>query len=445
MISTMFEQSAHPYLFLLGAEFERIKCLTRALQQVRTEGIIEPELQAVVLDMQHEVSQLRSAEIWRSLSDDFSLSDIDIEILICTLAVELDAGIGWHYEQLQAGTQKGPFLSLALLTELLYLTPEEVVLYRARLEVTAPLIAHGFITSTGDPFYGALRITPSFLKAFTENDFSLMAPVIPGASIVTGSGRFSDLIVSPMHEIVLDEFLLWAQKTVNATSETKEVSGPVALFSGPSGTGKSYAALCVANELGVPLYRVDLGVMISKYIGETEKNLNDLFSAAAHKKVLLLFDEADSLFGKRGEVRDARDRYANLEVSHLLSKMESHSGPCILTTNLRSNLDPAFARRFHMSISFSHPDVEARKRLWEKSVGPDLLCSDDLSFETVAKEIPLTGAQIKNASRHMHFCSGDVTTRRDLARAIYTELAKEGNEVPSSLLGSLKEEIQWFR
>ena len=126
----------------------------------------------------------------------------------------------------------------------------------------------------------------------------------------------------------------------------------------------------IAAELGWPLYRVDLGQLVSKYVGETEKNLNRLFDAAHGRPMVLQFDEADSLFGKRGEIKEARDRYANLEVNHLLARIEAHRGPCILTTNLRKNLDPAFARRFQVVVDFPRPDAESRTRLWSRLLPP---------------------------------------------------------------------------
>src|SRR5262249_7276383 len=139
--------------------------------------------------------------------------------------------------------------------------------------------------------------------------------------------------------------------------------GPVALFSGPSGTGKTLAASVIASELEWPLYRVDLGSLISKYIGETEKNLNLVFSGLHARPAVLHCGGAEGVVGRRGETRAARARYATLEVSHLPPRIEQHEGPCILTTTLRATLDPAFARRFQVVIDFPRPDLAARSRL----------------------------------------------------------------------------------
>ena len=136
------------------------------------------------------------------------------------------------------------------------------------------------------------------------------------------------------------------------------------LFSGESGTGKTMAAEVLAHELKLDLYRIDLASMVSKYIGETEKNLRRVFDAAEDGGAILLFDEADALFGKRSTVRDSHDRYANIEVSYLLQRMESYRGVAILTTNFKSSLDPAFERRLRFTLQFPFPDQAQRERIW---------------------------------------------------------------------------------
>ena len=140
--------------------------------------------------------------------------------------------------------------------------------------------------------------------------------------------------------------------------------GISALFSGASGTGKTMAAEVLANELALDLYRIDLSAVVSKYIGETEKNLRRLFDAAEETGAILLFDEADALFGKRSEVKDSHDRYANIEVSYLLQRMESYRGLAILTTNFRAALDPAFLRRIRFIVNFPFPDAGQRAEIW---------------------------------------------------------------------------------
>ena len=150
--------------------------------------------------------------------------------------------------------------------------------------------------------------------------------------------------------------------------------GVTALFAGPSGTGKTMAAEMIANALGLDLYKIDLAGVVSKYIGETEKNLDRIFTAAENANAILFFDEADALFGKRSEVRDSHDRYANIEISYLLQKMEEYDGIAILATNLRQNLDEAFVRRLAFTVHFPFPDEESRRRIWRASGRPRCRC-----------------------------------------------------------------------
>ncbi|MCP4433616.1 MAG: ATP-binding protein, partial [Gammaproteobacteria bacterium] len=242
----------------------------------------------------------------------------------------------------------------------------------------------------------------------------------------------------------LHEFMYWLTHRYQVEQEWRGrvTGGPVALFSGPSGTGKTFAAEVLANAFGCPLHRVDLGMLVSKYIGETEKNLNALFDAAHGQKIMLLFDEADSLFGKRGDVKEARDRYANMEISHLLSRIERHHGPCILTTNLRQNLDSAFGRRFQMVIDFPRPDAASRAELWKLHIPTGAPLDDEVNYVLLGKELSLTGGQIRNAALHSAFLAAgesSVINLSYIARAVWTELAKERGEMMISSLGNLAE------
>jgi SpoVK/Ycf46/Vps4 family AAA+-type ATPase len=168
------------------------------------------------------------------------------------------------------------------------------------------------------------------------------------------------------------------------------------LFYGSPGTGKTMSAEVIARELRLDLYRVDLSQIVSKYIGETEKNLDQIFTAAENSNAILFFDEADALFGKRSEVRDAHDRYANLEISYLLQKMEEYEGVSILATNLRQNLDEAFVRRLQAIVEFPFPDEEYRRRIWQLAFPSEAPLADDVEFEGLAREIRLAGGNIKN-------------------------------------------------
>ena len=169
-----------------------------------------------------------------------------------------------------------------------------------------------------------------------------------------------------------------------------------ALFSGPPGTGKTMAAEVIANALQLDLFRIDLSQVVSKYIGETEKNLHQIFLEAQTGSTILFFDEADALFGKRSDVKDAHDRYANIEIGYLLQKMEEYEGVAILATNLRQHIDDAFLRRMNFVVEFPFPDTEYRKRIWQVIFPQEAPVSDQVDFDLLASEIKLPGGNIKN-------------------------------------------------
>ena len=205
--------------------------------------------------------------------------------------------------------------------------------------------------------------------------------------------------------------------------------GLVALFAGASGTGKTMAAQVIANDLGLEAYRVDLAGIVSKYIGETEKNLDRLFRMAEHANAVLVFDEADALFGKRSAVSDARDRYANLEVAYLLQRVETYPGVVILTTNLRQDVDQAFLRRIDIAIDFPVPGPAERARLWRRNLPPRAPLSDAIDLDRLAAAHPLPGGAIRNCARAAAFAAagdGGVIAAEHLDQAIALELRKLG-------------------
>ena len=208
--------------------------------------------------------------------------------------------------------------------------------------------------------------------------------------------------------------------------------GITALFAGPSGTGKTMAAEVIANELGLDLFRIDLSRVVSKYIGETEQNLERIFNAAVRSNGVLLFDEADSLLGKRSAVHDAHDRYANLEISYLLQKMEQHEGITILTTNLRGNIDDAFLRRLTFAVQFPFPEEQARLEIWRKIWPRETAVDDDIDFPKLANRFRLSGGNITNAALAAAFFAADKARpvhMNDILRAVQREYAKVGKDL----------------
>jgi hypothetical protein len=213
--------------------------------------------------------------------------------------------------------------------------------------------------------------------------------------------------------------------------------GLSALFAGPSGTGKSMAAEVIAAELGLDLFRVNLATVVDKYVGETEKNLDAVFAAAEDTNGILLFDEADALFGRRSEVRDAHDRYANLEISYLLQRIEQYDGLAILSTNLHANLDDAFLRRLAAIVWFPFPEVEQRAALWRQT-WPEATPREALDHHDLATRFPLSGGGIKAAAltaAGLAQADGGIVTASQVRRAIFREYEKLGRTLTREELG----------
>ncbi len=199
-------------------------------------------------------------------------------------------------------------------------------------------------------------------------------------------------------------------------------------LSGSSGAGKTMAAEVIAKESGLDLYKIDLSSVVSKYIGETEKILKKIFLEAETSNAILFFDEADALFGKRSEVKDAHDRYANIETNYLLQKMEEHEGIVILASNFKSNIDEAFLRRIHFSIEFTSPEEDIREKIWTHIFPDDTPINDDVDYSFLSK-FKITGGNIKNIALNAAFLaagdSNDVKMEH-IIRATKREFQKMG-------------------
>ena len=210
------------------------------------------------------------------------------------------------------------------------------------------------------------------------------------------------------------------------------------LFAGPPGTGKTMAAQVIANELGLEIYKVDLSKVISKYIGETEKNLGEVFESAKKSNVILLFDETDALFGKRTEVKDSHDKNANVETSYLLQKMEEYDGITIMTTNFLENIDKAFFRRITYVVHFTFPDVASRKEIWKKMYTKGIPLSKDIDFDYLSKRFEIAGGSIKNVvinSSFMAAAESNKVEMKHILRALEYEIKKQGKIVSKTDFG----------
>ncbi|MBD8109123.1 ATP-binding protein [Erwinia persicina] len=255
------------------------------------------------------------------------------------------------------------------------------------------------------------------------------------AQRITPVRTFDDIIVSPVLKTQLGEILsaIRLRETVtdkNFGHKTGGKTGISALFYGDSGTGKTLAAEGLAQHLGVDLIKVDLSTVVNKYVGETEKNLARIFDLAQADSGVLFFDEADALFGKRSETKDAHDRHANIEVSYLLQRLESYPGLVILATNNRNHLDSAFNRRFTFITRFTYPDVTLRTQMWQSVWPATLELADDVDFSLLAARSELTGANIRNVALLAAVLAAEENShqihQRHIEHAISRELGKMG-------------------
>ncbi|WP_344342516.1 ATP-binding protein, partial [Kitasatospora putterlickiae] len=255
--------------------------------------------------------------------------------------------------------------------------------------------------------------------------------------------RWEDLVLAERQRATLHEIVAHVRRRATVYQEwgfeavLRRGLGVTALFAGGSGTGKTLAAEVVAGQLGVDLFVIDLSQVVSKYIGETEKNLRRVFDAAERGGALLLFDEADALFGKRSEIKDSHDRYANLEVSYLLMRMEAYRGLAVLTTNMKKALDPAFMRRIRFVVDFPFPGVPERAEIWRRVI-PAQTPSEGLDPQRLA-QLTVTGGSIRNIALSAAFQAADEDRplqMRHLLAAARTEYLKlERSLTPSEVGG----------
>jgi hypothetical protein len=421
------------------AEWERVELLAHCAVRLRRGGALDEAVLERLSALQAAVEEARRAgEPWRAIAAP-RLGSLEYDVLACALAPEVEPRVGWLFQELQPGAP-APYPSAALLQELLALAPSELPALSAALSEDGALRRLGLLEVDDRGPFAPLRPAAGLSARILGTPAPDLPP--PGTVRVKLAARWDELVLPPDRVALLGELLHWIRQRSRVVDEWggRATGGPVALFAGPPGTGKTFAASVIACDLGWPLYRVDIGSLVSKFIGETEKNLNRLFSAAAGRRLVLLFDEADSLFGKRGEVRDARDRYANLEVSHLLTRIEQHEGPCVLTTNLHGHIDPAFARRFQVVCDFPRPDAAARARLWRVHLPPRAPRADAIDFDLLGEAVALTGGGIRNAALHAAYLAAGgrgAIGWAEIALAVWRELGKDGRPLSRADLGPL--------
>ncbi len=425
-------------LAALNKEWERIETLAGFVVDSRKGADIGEDRLDQLRSLQESVLQARSDGVWSGLVGQ-ELDRLEYDVLACAIAPEISPRLAWMYQSLH-GRPNEPYPTLHFLQELLSLEPDDTPALYAAVDEDGRLRRGRLIRLDGYGPFSTIQPAAGVTNRLLERPVRQTPP--PGTTPVTTRADWDSLVLPAGQIEMLREFLAYVTCHDIVVGEWggNPCGGPIALFSGASGTGKTYAASVLASALGWPLFRVDLGRLVSKYIGETEKNLNALFDHAHDAPMILQFDEADSLFSKRGEVKEARDRYANLEVSHLLARIETHRGPCVLTTNLRDQLDQAFARRFQVVIDFPKPDRAARKALWRRLLPPRAPLDTSVDLDLVADAAALTGGNIRNAALHASVLAaraGVPISLHHIARSIWRELAKEGRPVNISEIGAL--------
>jgi AAA+ superfamily predicted ATPase len=268
----------------------------------------------------------------------------------------------------------------------------------------------------GEPqMSGRIIIDPDFITHLVTGAETApkFGPDFPAKKISTEM-TWDDLVLNYHTQNQLNDIMIWVKyndtlmQDVNMKRKIKP--GYKALFHGPSGTGKTLTASLLGRHLGKDVYRVDLSQVVSKYIGETEKNLESIFVKAEKKNWILFFDEADALFGKRTNVQSSHDRYANQEVSYLLQRVEDYNGLVILASNLKSNMDDAFLRRFQAVVHFSIPNPDERLKLWEKAIPASYNLEPGIDLKAIAAKYELSGAAILNI---IHYAALQAISKND--------------------------------
>jgi len=292
-------------------------------------------------------------------------------------------------------------------------------------------LAHHVAAAVGEP---AEATTAAWSRALVHQLESALQPgQLRGVTVEHPAVSRDVIVVAEPTADRIAQLLAMMRHAAELATPTR--LGVKALLSGPSGTGKTLTARCLAAELDRPLFRVDLATVVSKWVGETEKNLRRAMYAAEAAGAVLLFDEGDALFGTRGEIARGSDRYANMEVSYLLQALELFDGLVVVTTNLRGNVDRAFLRRFDITIDFHKPDARLRGTLWRQELGPDAAALSDGLLDRVATQTDLAGGHIAvvcRAARALALTRASPLSDADLIRALTAELRSTGSNVAAS-------------
>jgi hypothetical protein len=386
----------------------------------------------------------------------FGLTPFDMDLVLIALAPEIDL----RYERLYAYLQddvnrKRPTVELAF--NLLCTSVQDKIQRRSHIHSNAPLIRQGILQLVADPHRPQPPLPAQFMRLDGQIVELLLAqedmdardrshPILEGLTRrIRPRYAWCDIVLPEDILAQLEEIcraVAYRHRVLGEWGFDRKLSsgkGVSALFSGPPGTGKTMAAEVIAHELGLDLYKIDLSGVVSKYIGETEKNLARIFRAAESTNAILFFDEADALFGRRSEVQDSHDRYANIEISYLLQKMEEYDGVAVLATNLPQHLDAAFRRRLSFVVHFPFPDESSRRRIWTAIWPQECPLAREIDLDLLARRYKLSGGNIKNIALAAAFLAagdGNRVGMPHLWQALRREYQKMGKPLTSEESGA---------
>jgi hypothetical protein len=425
----------------LEPELARVAVLVGVTVRHREGKQATAEQKRMLAEAQERVAALRRRGVWARL---LALSDPPESLACDALAVALYPTL-WPSKALGlAGLQPGipePVPCQALLHEILMVGPaEELALHRI-LSPAGPWLARQWLQIEGAGPARLIRPGPRLVRRVLgeEGYGSLPAGVVLADD---GTGPLPGLILEPGTQSALDEVVALALYT-RLTPDGP--SGPAVLLSGPPGTGKSLAARHLSRRIGGPLFQLNLGTIVSKWLGETERNLSRVFEQMSGTSGSILIDEADALLGKRVAIKEGRDHHVNLTVSHLLMLLEQHRGPVWLTTNLRSNLDDAYIRRFSAVVEFRRPDSGLRRAAWLRAIGEALPAGPRAELAKLAAPIDLSAAEIAAACHYAKAqaqARGSALGAADVARAVMRERTKTSATFTRSDLLALADHLE---
>lgn len=401
-------------------------CLTDFQDLLPAEGRLEETVQELLweIDSRIETVFVTSRERWQLSKKDSSYRWIDLEI---GLPDRMERSVVW--KSMVGSDVPGDGIAPHELANKFHFTPGQIASALVEARQTAK-------------WQGEERLTREILikACYRQISHSLNKK----ASLVLGSYVETDLVLPPEQKIQLRNACNHVQyrhivfEQWGFEEKLSYGKGISMLFGGPPGTGKTMAAQVVAGELGLEMYKIDLSQVVSKYIGETEKNLKEVFDEAEKSNAILFFDECDALMGRRTEVKDSHDRYANIETSFLLQKVEEYEGVSILATNFMTNIDTAFLRRINYVLHFPFPDAHSREQIWRGIFPEQAPLAADIDFVYLAKQFEMAGGNIKNIAVNASFLAAASATEismRHILLALKSELTKQGKSLVSGDFG----------